>query len=233
MEKTAAASPMKSAASVWAQVRLADIRDVPNIRRLIWQMAEFELLTNLFSATEASLSATLFPSPSPPAFQSFTVLILELSPVPFAGSNGDSDTPAFAPIVRQIDLDSAVEDPEAMEFASPRGGEAVVAGFVLCFPNYSSFLAKPGLYVEDIFVRAAWRRRGFGRMLLTAVAGQAARMGMGRLEWCVLDWNVNAIKFYEEMGAEVLPMWRICRLTGPALQSYCRDEGKEEESKKD
>ncbi|KAG6529518.1 hypothetical protein ZIOFF_011723 [Zingiber officinale] len=56
--------------------------------------------------------------------------------------------------------------------------------------------------------------------MLAAVARQAALLGMGRVEWCVLDWNVNAIKFYEEMGAEVLPMWRICRLAGPALQAY-------------
>ncbi|RWW06832.1 hypothetical protein GW17_00029813 [Ensete ventricosum] len=196
-------SSSAAAASVWARIRLADRRDVPNIHRLIRQMAEFELLTHLFAATEASLSDTLFPSPALPPFLSFTVLILELSHSPFSE---DSDAPLFAPIVRRIDLDSAVEDPEAAEFASPRGEDIAVAGFVLCFPNYSTFLAKPGLYIEDIFVRAAWRRRGLGRMLLAAVAGQAAQMGMGRVEWCVLDWNVNAIKFYEDMGAEVMPI---------------------------
>jgi RimJ/RimL family protein N-acetyltransferase len=56
--------------------------------------------------------------------------------------------------------------------------------------------------------------------LLSAVASQAVKMGYGRVEWVVLDWNVNAIKFYEEMGANVLPEWRICRLTGPALEAY-------------
>ncbi|THU54984.1 hypothetical protein C4D60_Mb11t01800 [Musa balbisiana] len=222
MSSSAAATREKTAAaSVWTRIRLADRRDVPNIHRLIRQMAEFELLTHLFSATEASLSDTLFPSPALSPFLSFTVLILELSHSPFSE---DSDAPLFAPIVRWIDLESAVEDLEAAEFASPRGEGIVVAGFVLCFPNYSTFLAKPGLYIEDIFVRATWRRRGLGRMLLAAVAGQAAQMGMGRVEWCVLDWNVNAIKFYEEMGAEVMPMWRICRLTGPALQAYLHEK---------
>ena len=96
----------------------------------------------------------------------------------------------------------------------------MVGGFVLFFPNYSTFLGKPGFYVEDLFVRECYRRKGFGKMLLSAVAAQAVKMGYGRVEWVVLDWNVNAIKFYEEMGANVLQEWRICRLTGEALQSY-------------
>ena len=96
----------------------------------------------------------------------------------------------------------------------------MVGGFVLFFPNYSTFLGKPGFYVEDMFVRECYRRKGFGKMLLSAVAAQAVKMGYGRVEWAVLDWNVNAIKFYEEMGAKVLQEWRICRLTDEALQAY-------------
>lgn len=69
-------------------------------------------------------------------------------------------------------------------------------------------------------MRECYRRKGFGRMLLSAVAKQAVKMGYGRVEWVVLDWNVNAIKFYEEMGAKVLSEWRICRLTGDALDAY-------------
>ncbi|KAJ0970347.1 hypothetical protein J5N97_023224 [Dioscorea zingiberensis] len=199
-----------------AIIRLADKRDVPHIHRLIHQMAVFERLTHLFSATESSLAATLFPSSSPsPPFRSFTVLILELSPSPSPDLN-----PSFTPIVREVDLKSPISDPDAEAFASAGGGDGVVVGFVLCFPNYSSFLAKPGLYIEDIFVREPYRRRGLGRMLLSAVAQQAARMDFGRVEWCVLDWNVNAIKFYEEMGADVLQEWRICRLTGDNLEAY-------------
>ncbi|NP_001136452.1 Probable acetyltransferase NATA1-like [Zea mays] len=200
---------------VWAELRLADARDVPHIHRLIHHMAEFELLTDLFAATEELLTSTLFPSPTPPPFTSFTALVLDLSPTPILPDS--SSTIAS----RRLDLSaSPLADPEAATFASPRGGGRVTAGFVICFPNYSTFLSKPGLYVEDIFVRAPWRRRGLGRMMLSAVAGRAAELGMGRVEWCVLDWNKNAIDFYEGMGADVLPQWRICRLAGAALDKY-------------
>lgn len=101
----------------------------------------------------------------------------------------------------------------------------IVAGFVLFFPNYSSFLAKPGFYIEDLFVRESYRRKGLGKMLLSAVARQAVAMGYGRVEWVVLDWNMNAIKFYEEMGATVMQEWRVCRLTGDALQGYATTSG--------
>ncbi|KAJ6840786.1 putative acetyltransferase NATA1-like [Iris pallida] len=216
-----------TAAAMNVRIRLADAGDVPNIRRLIHQMAEFELLTHLFSATDSSLSSTLFPSPPVPPFRSFTVLLLELSPNTFPDTKTDSDADTFSPIIDKIFLDSPVSDPDSSTFASARGGGVVVAGFVLCFPNYSSFLAKPGLYIEDIFVREAWRRKGLGRMMLSAAAGQAARMGYGRVEWVVLDWNQNAIDFYKEMGAEVLPMWRICRLSGESLDKYGGGGGRE------
>ncbi|MQM11011.1 hypothetical protein Taro_043909 [Colocasia esculenta] len=219
----AAAAATLPPRQVCARVRLADRRDVPHIHRMIRQMAEFERLTHLFSATESSVSSTLFPQDEPlPPFKSFTVFILEVSPDAVSAVH-EAEDPSFTPITSRVDLATPVSDPEAEAFASPRGGGRVVAGFVLFFPNYSTFLAKPGFYVEDLFVREAYRRRGFGRMLLSAVAAQAARMGLGRVEWCVLDWNVNAIKFYEGMGADVLQEWRICRLTGSALQAYGED----------
>ncbi|OAY83419.1 putative acetyltransferase NATA1-like [Ananas comosus] len=225
---SAAAAAGDTSGSVWAELRLADAGDVPHIHRLIRQMAEFERLTHLFSATEASLASSLFPSPSPPPpFLSFTVLILDLLPHPPQAPQTLKPLP-IPPISRRIDLPSPVPDPDAAAFASSRGGGGVVAGFLLCFPNYSTFLAKPGIYVEDIFVRAPWRRRGLGRMMLAAVAAQAARMGMGRVEWCVLDWNAAAIDFYKQMGADVLPMWRICRLAGPALDAYAEAEEEEQ-----
>ncbi|XP_020873703.1 probable acetyltransferase NATA1-like [Arabidopsis lyrata subsp. lyrata] len=111
-------------------------------------------------------------------------------------------------------------DPESYIFSPDMLNDVVVAGFVLFFPNYSSFLSKPGFYIEDIFVREPYRRKGFGSMLLTAVAKQAVKMGYGRVEWVVLDWNVNAIKFYEQMGAQILQEWRVCRLTGDALEAF-------------
>lgn len=96
--------------------------------------------------------------------------------------------------------------------------EGKPAGFSLFLHNYSTFLTKPGLYIEDIFVLPEHRRRGIGRALLTYLAHLAVRRGCGRLEWTVLDWNAPAISFYQQMGADVLPDWRICRVTGDALQ---------------
>jgi len=95
------------------------------------------------------------------------------------------------------------------------GGQVVA--FALFFPNFSTFLGKPGLYLEDLYVQPAHRKSGLGRALFVRLARLAAERGCGRFEWSVLDWNVNAIRFYEKMGATLLPDWRICRLTGDAL----------------
>jgi GNAT superfamily N-acetyltransferase len=92
-----------------------------------------------------------------------------------------------------------------------------VMGFALYFWNYSTFLAKPGIYLEDLFVLPEYRRQGIGKALLTRLAQVAIAQGAGRLEWSVLDWNQPAIDFYERMGATVLPDWRICRVTGETL----------------
>jgi len=95
------------------------------------------------------------------------------------------------------------------------GGEVVA--FALFFPNFSTFLGKPGLYLEDLYVQPAHRKSGLGQALFVRLARLAAERGCGRFEWSVLDWNVNAIRFYEKLGATLLPDWRICRLTGDAL----------------
>jgi GNAT superfamily N-acetyltransferase len=94
-------------------------------------------------------------------------------------------------------------------------GETV--GFALFFHNYSTFLGRPGIYLEDLFVLPDRRGQGIGRALLVALARIAVERGCGRLEWAVLDWNEPAIGFYRRMGARVLDEWRICRLTGEAL----------------
>jgi GNAT superfamily N-acetyltransferase len=96
--------------------------------------------------------------------------------------------------------------------------EGQLIGFALFFKNYSTFLTKPGLYLEDLFVQEAYRGKGIGKALLKAVAQIAQARGYGRLEWSVLDWNETAIAFYRRMGADVLPDWRICRVTGTSLQ---------------
>ena len=95
-------------------------------------------------------------------------------------------------------------------------GETVV-GFAVFFPNFSTFLGKPGLYLEDLYVRPEFRGRGHGRALLRHLATLALERGCGRFEWTVLDWNESAIEFYRRQGAEVLPQWRICRVTGETL----------------
>jgi GNAT superfamily N-acetyltransferase len=95
-----------------------------------------------------------------------------------------------------------------------------VVAFALFYTNFSTFLGKPGLYLEDLYVRSAHRRSGLGRMLLVHLAQLACERGYGRLDWTVLGWNEDAIRFYEKLGAEVLPDWRICRLTGNALERY-------------
>ena len=90
-------------------------------------------------------------------------------------------------------------------------GKAV--GFALFFPNYSTFLTKAGIYLEDLFVLPEYRRRGIGKALLQHLKELATKRDAGRLEWSVLDWNEPAIKFYQSIGAKVLPDWRICRIT--------------------
>lgn len=102
---------------------------------------------------------------------------------------------------------------------------AQVVGFALFFTNFSTFLARPGLYLEDLFVEPEQRGRGIGKALLTRLAELAAERGCGRFEWSVLDWNADAIRFYERMGATVMPEWRICRIAGDTLAAYGAGRG--------
>jgi GNAT superfamily N-acetyltransferase len=92
-----------------------------------------------------------------------------------------------------------------------------IAGFALFFHNFSTFLARRGLWLEDLYVRPVFRGHGVGSGLLRAVAAIAVNRRCGRFEWSVLDWNAPAIGFYERLGATVMPDWRIARVTGDAL----------------
>lgn len=107
------------------------------------------------------------------------------------------------------------ESPVAQVVLAMAGGEA--AGFALWFRNYSTFLAKPGIYLEDLFVFPAFRGRGIGRKLLEHLAQVAMSLGYGRLEWAVLDWNEDAIRFYKSLGATPMSDWTTYRATGAAL----------------
>jgi GNAT superfamily N-acetyltransferase len=107
----------------------------------------------------------------------------------------------------------------AAEALVAEAGGAVVA-FALYFTNFSTFLALPGLYLEDLYVRPAYRGHGIGEALLKRLGALAVERGCGRFEWSVLDWNEHAIRFYRRMGATVMPDWRICRISGDALQAF-------------
>jgi len=95
-------------------------------------------------------------------------------------------------------------------------------GFALFFHNFSTFLGRPGIYLEDLFVLPENRGEGIGRMLLAHLARLAVERGCGRLEWAVLDWNRDAIQFYERLGARPNSDWTVYRLAGEALTGLAR-----------
>jgi len=97
-----------------------------------------------------------------------------------------------------------------------------VAGFALFFHNFSTFLARPGMYLEDLYVRPQYRGSGLGKALLQHVAQLAVERGCGRMEWSVLDWNTPAAGFYRNLGAEPMDEWTVFRLTGEALRQVGR-----------
>ena len=110
------------------------------------------------------------------------------------------------------------ERPVAEAVVGEVGGQVVA--FALFFTNFSTFLGQPGLYLEDLYVQPAHRGTGLGKALLQHLGALAVARNYGRFEWSVLDWNENAIRFYEKMGATVMPDWRICRITGQNLQAF-------------
>ncbi|TAK22744.1 MAG: GNAT family N-acetyltransferase [Chloroflexota bacterium] len=111
------------------------------------------------------------------------------------------DDPPFRTLVAEVAVD----------------GSTTLVGYAVYFFTYSTFLAQPTLYLEDIFVDPDHRGRGAGRALFAACAREAAARECGRMEWQVLDWNEPAIAFYKRSGARVHPEWRLCRLTGDEL----------------
>lgn len=147
--------------------------DIPQVLDLMREMAEFEKLTDIFHATEASLHRSFF-GPQPAA-------------------NGL--------------IAHTLDDP------------AVPVAYIMWFHNYSSFLDKRGLYLEDIYVQPAHRGRGLGGLALKHLARLAIALDCGRFEWTVLDWNQNAIDFYVRHGATILHDWRVARVTGDALRA--------------
>ena len=125
----------------------------------------------------------------------------------------------------------ATEDNLRDSLFGPRASAEVViaynakepVGFAVFFHNYSTFLGRTGLYLEDLFVLPEWRGRGLGRALLRYVARIAVERDCGRLEWSVLNWNEPAIRFYRALGARAMDEWTIYRLTGEALEQLSRE----------
>ena len=149
-----------------------------------------------------------------------------------------SDVPVILEFIRQLaeyeKLSHAVEATEEhlrrTLFGDHPYAEVLIAfwdelpvGFALFFHNYSTFLARPGIYLEDLFVNESARGRGVGKALLTRLAEVAITRGCGRVEWSVLDWNAPAIEFYQRMGASAMDEWTTFRLTGESLRGYAED----------
>jgi GNAT superfamily N-acetyltransferase len=110
--------------------------------------------------------------------------------------------------------------PSCEAIIGEENGEVVT--FALFFHNFSTFLTKKGLYLEDLYVREVHRGKGYGTAMLKKLAQIAVERSCGRFEWSVLDWNEPAINFYKAMGAAILPDWRICRVTGESLTALAK-----------
>ena len=153
---------------------------------------------------------------------------------------GERDVPAILSLIRGLaEYEKLTSEVTATEerlreslFGAKPAAEALIAwagaepvGFALYFQNYSTFLARRGLYLEDLFVLPEWRKRGVGRKLLAAVAAIAVERGCGRMEWAVLDWNEPAVRFYRSLGARAMDEWTVYRLTGDAIRKLA-DSGR-------
>lgn len=149
-----------------------------------------------------------------------------------------ADVPIIAELIRGLARFEKMEDELTMTeerlaenlFGQRRYAETLLAeedgtsvGFALFFHNFSTFLGLPGVYLEDLFVVPEHRGRGIGRALLRQLARVARDRGCGRLEWSVLDWNRDAIGFYERLGARPNSEWTVYRLTGEALSALGRE----------
>jgi GNAT superfamily N-acetyltransferase len=140
---------------------------------------------------------------------------------------------ALAEYERLTDLCvGSTDDLRAALFAEPAAAEVLIgrvggepAGFALYFQTFSTFLARRGVWLEDLFVYPAFRGHGLGTALLRAVARVAHDRRCGRFEWAVLDWNAPAIRFYEALGATVMPDWRIARVTGEGISRLAAPRG--------
>lgn len=191
------------------RLRAATEDDVALILAFIQELAEYERLRHEAVVTEARLRETLF-GPRPYA----EVVIAEVDEAPGAGPGAGPGAVSGA---------GPGAEPGAGSREEPG---AYPVGFALFFHNYSTFLGRPGLYLEDLYVRPEARGRGIGRRLLVHLAGIAKERGCGRMEWSVLDWNEPAIGFYRSLGARPMDEWTVFRVTGEALEALAEESAK-------
>jgi GNAT superfamily N-acetyltransferase len=146
----------------------------------------------------------------------------------------EDDVPLILRFIRELaeyerlahDVVATEESVRTTLFGNPRFAEVLIAeadgeaaGFALFFHNYSTFLAQPGIYLEDLYVRSEMRGRGYGRALLARLATIARERNCGRVEWAVLNWNEPAIRFYRSLGAQPMNHWTVFRVTGVELDA--------------
>lgn len=181
-------------------IRPATPADIPAILTLIRELADYERLADQVVATEARLRAHLF------GRRPYAEALV-------ATAAGEAATTAPAETAAIAATEASATAPiETSVIATEE-----TFAFALFFHNYSTFLARPGLYLEDLYVRPAWRGRGVGQAMLARLAAIAVERDCGRFEWSVLDWNEPAIGFYRRLGAEAMSDWTTMRLTGQAL----------------
>ncbi|KAK1483865.1 acetyltransferase [Colletotrichum tamarilloi] len=173
-----------------ASVRHARREDIPTILSLIKELADYEHELDSVLATEETLGATVAFAPSSPQETTYTP--------------GKPQTEPTSP-----------SKPARCLLLFNEAGEGV--GMALYFYNYSTWRAKPGVYLEDLYVRLSERKKGYGKRLLVELAKEVVAMEGGRLEWSVLKWNEPSIKFYESIGAKAMNDWVGMRVDGDAL----------------
>jgi GNAT superfamily N-acetyltransferase len=127
---------------------------------------------------------------------------------------------AHQAVATEADFAESLFGPHPKAYALIVEQDGRPAGFAVYFYNYSTFLGRPGIYVEDVFIRPEFRRGGFGRAIFKYLAQKAVAENCGRMEWWVLDWNEPAIRFYAGLGAVPMDEWTVQRLTGDALKSF-------------
>jgi GNAT superfamily N-acetyltransferase len=119
-------------------------------------------------------------------------------------------------------IEAALFDPNPRLFCDIAEWDGEPVGFALWFVNFPSFSGRHGIYLEDLFVRPAYRGKGIGKALLVHLARECVANGWSRLQWSVLDWNTPSIEFYKSLGAVLMDEWTICRVTGPALAALAK-----------